>query len=169
MNKLSKTKRHDAMVCNQCEENAHQHQRSDMVILPNGDVECAYCGDKKGNISPQVGWIYPVEGKPETWPEHQQHVIVWEDRFNVKAVGAGHPGDDGKGRYRMGDAIFWSGQVEWDRHVAAGSASSWNNDPEVYKSMNRWNRWSGQGPCDFTNVVCWQPMPSAPNGFKVNP
>jgi len=95
-------------------------------------------------------------------PEHGQHVLVWEDRFNVYPFPRDHPGDDGEGRIRMGDAIYHSGQHEWDMKE---DKSPWNNSSEEYKSMNYWDRWKGHGPCSFDNVTYWQPLPKPPTKY----
>ena len=98
----------------------------------------------------------------ERLPDHGQHVLVWEDRFNVYAFPSGHVGDDGKGRVRMGDAIFFSGEVSWNER-SVEDKSSWKNK-EDYKSMNAWDEWSGHGPCSFSDVTHWMPLPEPPKG-----
>lgn len=42
---LKKRTGHEALGCTRCNE------IGDFCLTPNGDVECAYCGDVKGNIS----------------------------------------------------------------------------------------------------------------------
>ena len=95
-------------------------------------------------------------------PEHGQHVLVWEDRFNVFPFPRGSGGDDGEGRVRMGDAVFWSGQVGWDE-MTAERQKLWKNADD-YRSMNGWDEWSGQGPCSFGDVTHWMPLPPPPRG-----
>ena len=43
--KLRKRAGHDVLNCSHCNE------ISDFCIMPNGDIECSYCGDVKGNIA----------------------------------------------------------------------------------------------------------------------
>ena len=88
-------------------------------------------------------------------PEDGQHVLVWNDRFNVK-VGNG---DDDHGCVRMGDAFFRSGQARWD---SMRDGIAWGDDPEKFKEDNGWHRWIGQGPCSFGSVRFWMPMPESP-------
>jgi len=88
-------------------------------------------------------------------PRHKQHVIVCNDRFNVK----NGEGDDEHGRVRMGDAFFYSGDVMWDEK--GSEQSSWESK-EAYARINGWHEWSGQGPCSFSEVTHWMPMPEMP-------
>ena len=82
----------------------------------------------------------------ERLPEEGQHVLVWTDRMNVFAFPRGCPGDDGTGRVRMGDAIFTTEISHID-----GS---------------KYNKWSGQGPCSFTDVTHWMHSPQPPKGHR---
>ena len=96
----------------------------------------------------------------ERLPEHDQHVLVWEDRFNVYPFQSGSKGDDGDGRVRMWDAIYWSGQAEWDS-MTKERQSRWI-DVDDYRSMNQWDKWRWQGPCSFGDVTHWMPLPKPP-------
>ena len=92
-------------------------------------------------------------------PRHGQHVLVCVDRFNVYPFPNGDKGDDGKGRARMGDAIYRCGETMW---AEKDNKHLWDSKEE-YKSMNSWDTWSGQGPCSFGSVTHWMPMPDMPN------
>lgn len=92
-------------------------------------------------------------------PEHGQHVLVWDERNNVYPFPRDHPGDDGEGRVKMGDAVFWCGDTMWlDR------APYHNNSKEQYLSCpgSKWDQWEGQGPCDFDEVTHWMALPGRP-------
>jgi len=92
-------------------------------------------------------------------PEHQQHVLVWDERDNVHT--SSDHGDDGRGRIKIGDATYYCGQTEWDEKPLF-DRNKWNDNPEVYKSMNSWDTWHGQGPCSFNEVTHWMPLPQPP-------
>lgn len=79
-------------------------------------------------------------------PSHGQHVLVWDNRDNVFPFPGGQSalGDDGKGHYSMGDAIY---------HYEKSSLVGGNT---------MFHRWEGQGPCRFDEVTHWMPLPEPP-------
>jgi hypothetical protein len=46
---LRRVSKDRVMKCSKCDE------INDFVIMQNGDVECSYCSDVKGNITPKNG------------------------------------------------------------------------------------------------------------------
>ena len=104
-------------------------------------------------------WINVKDRKPE----HGQHVLVWENRYNVFPFPRGNKGDDGEGRIRMGDAIYRSGDVAWSQR---SDKHHWNNNKaDFIEANNRWDTWSGHGPCGFSDddVTHWIPLPFPPS------
>ena len=93
-------------------------------------------------------------------PEHGQHVLVWDLRDNVYAS-RGNKGDDGEGRLRCGDAVFFDEKIKWE--CWSNESQSYWNDFEDYISINgpRY-RWSGHGPCSFRQVTHWMQLPQPP-------
>lgn len=101
------------------------------------------------------GWFYPEDG---VYPEHGQHVIVWDLRDNVYSGN----GDNNKGQVQGGDCFFIDKKVEWDSRPLS-ERMRWNDNFEEYASMNGGRYiWNGQGPCTFNEVVAWRPFPSKP-------
>lgn len=92
-------------------------------------------------------------------PEDGQHVLVYDGMNNV----CSGLGDNEYGQIKIGDAVYYSGQVAWDDMVVNGQASRWDNDLSKYLSCNnKWDEWSGQGPCEFTKVTHWMSLPKPP-------
>lgn len=157
-------------VCKVCkiERLEAENTRLEKVMHENLITDCEPCPFDAAATTLQ-DYTHKIEDELLTYqwvsvedrlPEHGQHVIVSEDRFNVYPFPEGNSGDDGEGRIRMGDSIFWNGQVEWDR-MSKERQSSWK-DVDDYKSMNRWHVWEGHGPCSFDEVTHWMPIPTLP-------
>lgn len=101
------------------------------------------------------GWTYIEDG---VYPEHGQHVIVWDLRDNVYSG----KGDNDKGQVQGGDCFYRDEKIDWDKSSDAYKAR-WK-DYDDYQSMNgSRHRWSGQGPCSFGEVVAWRPFPTMPS------
>ncbi len=114
-------------------------------------------------------------------PQHGQHVLVWENRFNVYSRCNGGLGDDGMGRTRMGDAVFGdrlNGTTqrefieERNREIRAHNITrpsdwplkEWESYDDYCRANGPSHRWQG-GPCSFKDVTHWMPLPNPPEGF----
>ena len=116
----------------------------------------------------------------EILPEHGQHVLVWDLRDNVFAFprkGNFSGGDNGKGNVSMGDAIFtdrffpMSGEqfiekentrIRFGNKLRKGyKIREWESVDQYIRENGRFS-WSGQGPCSFSEVTHWQPLPTPP-------
>jgi len=123
--------------------------------------QLGYTADKILSIIENDKWI----SVDEKLPEHGDHVLVWDLRDNVYPFPRGNKGDDGEGRSRYGDAIFFDKKVKWDDYPNE-LKSHWN-DFEDYISINGPRYvWSGHGPCSFGQVTHWQPLPEPPKGAQ---
>jgi hypothetical protein len=124
----------------------------------------AFCfGIKYKDNGEKMNWVKFDKDDESTWPEHGQHVLVWNDIYNIYPFPRGNLGDDNQGRYKMGDAIFWSGDIIWEGMIKSREAKRWKESKEQYLSCgNDWHRWRGQGPCSFYYVTHWMALPSPP-------
>ena len=90
-------------------------------------------------------------------PEHGQHVLVFV-KFQVFNHGIG---DDGGGRIMMVDAVYESGQCNWDSRNENEKAM-WDFSVEKYlRCGNSWDKWTSGGSC-YSNVTHWMPLPKPP-------
>jgi len=94
-------------------------------------------------------------------PNHGDHILVWDLRDNVYPFPSGHKGDDGEGRKRYGDAIFFDKKVNWDGY-SEKTKSSWDNFDDYISLNGPRYVWSGDGPCSYGSVTHWMPLPEPP-------
>ena len=115
-------------------------------------------------------------------PQHSQHVLVWENRFNVYSRCNDGLGDDGMGRVRIGDAIFrdrLNGTTpeefieKQNQEIRAlnlertkySLLKEWESYDDYCRANGSSYRWEGHGPCSFKDVTHWMPLPNPPEGF----
>ena len=101
------------------------------------------------------GWNYLSDG---VYPEHGQHVIVWDMRDNVFDVN--------QKLVTGGDCWFIDKKVYWDKRPL-NDRMRWNNSFDKYLECNGTRYlWEGQGPCSFSKVVAWRPFPQKPSRLE---
>ena len=92
-------------------------------------------------------------------PKHGQHVLIfvkWQIYFH--GIGDDH---DGTGRIMMTDAVYESGQCNWDERSKA-EKDKWDGSIEKYLMCgNSWDKWTSGGS-NYSDVTHWMPLPEAP-------
>jgi hypothetical protein len=103
------------------------------------------------------GWI-SVEDR---LPDHGDHVLVWDLSDNVYPFTRGNKGDDGEGRRRYGDVIFFDKKISWNGW-SKESQSNWNDFEDYISTNGPRYIWCGHGHCSFGQVTHWMPLPEPP-------
>lgn len=124
-------------------------------IIYSGSTDITNAPNDVSLIRVDDGWNYIED---DVYPEHNQHVIVWDMRSNVF--------DANGERVTGGDCWFKDQKVEWDKRTL-DDRMQWKDDFDYFLSMNgpRY-RWKGHGPCGFGEVVAWKPFPIKPSRLE---